>query len=132
MDPFLTAQVTSAMPSDLTSLSNPTYVAQQNEAQIQKFEGMFNGDGPLVASEQSSHSLSVIGQVAEEQDALLRHSMQNVASVMDNMPNMSIQQMHAASMQVSMDMMMTSFNMQGKLAVVDGAKKSVETLFRNQ
>lgn len=132
MDPFLTAQVTSTMPSELTSLSNPTQVAQQNEAQIQKFEGMFNSDGPLVASEQSSHSLSAIGQVVEEQDALLRHSMQNVASVMENMPNMNVQEMHAASMQISMDMMMTSFNMQGKLAVVDGAKKSVETLFRNQ
>ncbi|BBO60055.1 hypothetical protein [Mycoavidus sp. B2-EB] len=132
MDPFLTAQVTSAMPSDLTSLSNPTYVAQQNEAQVQKFEGMLNGDSLLVASEQTSHGVSVIGQVAQEQDAMLRHSMQNAIGLIDNMPNMSPQQMHAASMQVSLEMMTTNFNMQGKLAVVDGAKKSVETLFRNQ
>jgi type III secretion inner rod protein HrpB2 len=96
-----------------------------------KFKAMM--DKPRMAPPSNDESgTSMIAAMAAQQDAHLQQSVNDTVTMMSQAPYMSMQEMTAATMRVTMEIASTQLDMEAKMGVVNSSKSAVETLMKNQ
>jgi type III secretion inner rod protein HrpB2 len=86
----------------------------------------------MAAPANENGDMGVVAKMAAQQDAELQRSVNDVDTMMDRVPYMSIQEVTAESMRVSMEIAHTQIDMEAKMGVVNSSKSAVETLMKNQ
>lgn len=96
-----------------------------------KFKAMM--DKPKMAAPSNDNGgTSMIAAMAAQQDSQLQQSVNDTVTMMNRAPYMSMQEMTAATMRVTMEIASTQLDMEAKMGVVNSSKSAVETLMKNQ
>lgn len=96
-----------------------------------KFKAMM--DQPrMAAPAQNNEGTGLVAAMAAQQDAQLQQSVNDTVSMMHNAPFMSMQEMTAATMRVTLEIASTQLDMEAKMGIVNSSKSAVETLMKNQ
>lgn len=84
---------------------------------------------PAVSNEENSQTIS---KLVTAQDDELQRAVSDAISITDAASSMSMQELQAASMQMSLELAGMQMDMQAKMAVVDSTKSAIETLMRQE
>ncbi|WP_118179575.1 type III secretion protein HrpB2 [Paraburkholderia phosphatilytica] len=76
--------------------------------------------------------METASQLLKEQDAQLERVSTDAQAFESSAPQMSMEEVSAAGMQLMMEMSTAQINLQAKMGVVESSKTSIETLMRNQ
>lgn len=97
-----------------------------------KFKSLMQHPRMEAPSHGANDGGNVVSKLVASQDAELQRSVNDVVSLSDHAPNMSMQEMTAATMKVTLELASTQLDMEAKMSVVDSSKSSLETLMKNQ
>jgi type III secretion inner rod protein HrpB2 len=97
-----------------------------------KFTSMMDKPHMAPPSDGNNGGTSMIAAMAAQQDAQLQQSVNDTVTMMNQAPNMSMQEMTAATMRVTMEIASTQLDMEAKMGIVNSSKSAVETLMKNQ
>jgi type III secretion inner rod protein HrpB2 len=84
---------------------------------------------PAVSNEENSQTIS---KMVLAQDDELQRAVSDAVAVTDAAPAMSMQELQAAGMHMSLELAGMQMDMQAKMAVVDSTKSAIETLMRQE
>jgi type III secretion inner rod protein HrpB2 len=84
---------------------------------------------PAIGNEETAQTLSKMVLV---QDDELQRAVADSVAITDAAPSMSMQELQAAGMRMSLELAGMQMDMQAKMAVVDSTKSAIETLMRQE
>lgn len=96
-----------------------------------KFKSMMD-QPPMAAPSRNNEGTGLVSAMAAQQDAQLQQSVNDTVSMMQDAPFMSMQEMTAATMRVTLEIASTQLDMEAKMGIVNSSKSAVETLMKNQ
>ncbi|MDE1006343.1 type III secretion protein HrpB2 [Paraburkholderia agricolaris] len=97
-----------------------------------KFKSLMQQPRMEAPSHGQNDGTNVVSKLVASQDAELQRSVNDVVSLSDHAEGMSMQEMTAATMKVTLELASTQLDMEAKMSVVDSSKSSLETLMKNQ
>jgi type III secretion inner rod protein HrpB2 len=105
--------------------------SQVSKAQGDTFQNLAQ-NSRMTAPDASGQTENVVSQLAQAEDTQIQSASNDALFLMNEMPNMSVQQLSAASMQVQVEMSSLTADLQAKMSVATSTKDSIETLMKNQ
>jgi type III secretion inner rod protein HrpB2 len=97
-----------------------------------KFKSLMQHPRMESPSHGQNDGTNVVSKLVASQDAELQRSVDDVVKLSDRAEGMSMQEMTAATMKVTLELASTQLDMEAKMSVVDSSKSSLETLMKNQ
>lgn len=96
-----------------------------------KFKAMMQNPR-MEAPHDKNGDMNVVAKLAASQDAELQNNVNDIVSLSDAMPMMSMQEVTAATMKVTLEIANTQLDMQAKMGIVNSSKSAIDTLMKNQ
>lgn len=86
----------------------------------------------MEAPHDKNDDMNIVGKLAASQDAELQNNVNDIVSLTNEMPMMSMQEVTAATMKVTLEIANTQLDMQAKMGIVNSSKSAIDTLMKNQ
>jgi type III secretion inner rod protein HrpB2 len=114
----------------------PASPAQTSTQLADKFQAMMQR-APMVPPAQETVTAGGDGtaialKLVAAQDAELQHAVSDTINLMNAAPYMSMNQMNAESIRMSLELASMQLDMGAKMGVVNSSKSAIETLMKNQ
>jgi type III secretion inner rod protein HrpB2 len=125
--------VTRVLPVTLDQVLNASRPVQQDSQVLaEKFQSLMRGatmSAPAVAGDDGT---AVASRLVSTQDAELQHTVDDVLQLSGQAPAMSMNEVCAGTMRVTLELASTQLDLEAKMGVVDSSKSAIETLMKNQ
>jgi len=82
--------------------------------------------------ESTGQGMTVVSQLLASQDSQLQHVVSDLHNFSSAAPTLSLGELSASTMKLTMELASAQLDLQGKMGVVDSSKSAVETLMKNQ
>ncbi|WP_114810512.1 type III secretion protein HrpB2 [Paraburkholderia kururiensis] len=119
-------QVESALQA--TQQASDPSLAQQGE----KFSSMMKNHRMAKPEHADGENTNVVSKLVAAQDAEIQQSVNDVVQFSQQAPQMSMNEIMAATTKMTLEMASTQLDMEAKMGVVDSSKSAIETLMKNQ
>jgi type III secretion inner rod protein HrpB2 len=75
---------------------------------------------------------AVASKLVAAQDAELQHTVNDALQLAQQAPTMSMNEMSAGTIRMTLELASTQLDLEAKMGVVDSSKSAIETLMKNQ
>ncbi|CAN7581806.1 type III secretion protein HrpB2 [Trinickia sp. LjRoot230] len=97
-----------------------------------KFKAMMDKPNMAAPSTHQNDGMNVVAAMAGQQDAQIQRAVSDTMTMQEQAPYMSMQEMNAATIRVTMEITGAQLDMEAKMGIVNSSKSAVETLMKNQ
>ena len=97
-----------------------------------KFQSLMQKSPMSAPATPQQDGTAVASKLVASQDAELQHTVNDALQLAEQAPNMTMNEMSAGTIRMTLELASTQLDLEAKMGVVDSSKSAIETLMKNQ
>lgn len=123
---------TTALQASLEQMSQGAGAAQTTPEMADKFQSLMQKSPMSAPATPQQDGTAVASKLVASQDAELQHTVNDALQLAQQAPNMTMNEMSAGTIRMTLELASTQLDLEAKMGVVDSSKSAIETLMKNQ
>ncbi|MEM5453693.1 MULTISPECIES: type III secretion protein HrpB2 [Paraburkholderia] len=126
---------TTALQASLEQMSQSAGAApaaQTTPELADKFQSLMQKGQMSAPATPQQDGTAVASKLVAAQDAELQHTVNDALQLAQQAPTMSMNEMSAGTIRMTLELASTQLDLEAKMGVVDSSKSAIETLMKNQ
>ncbi|MFM0058455.1 type III secretion protein HrpB2 [Paraburkholderia phytofirmans] len=126
---------TTALQASLEQMSQSAGAApaaQTTPEMADKFQSLMQKSPMSAPATPQQDGTAVVSKLVASQDAELQHTVNDALQLAEQAPNMTMNEMSAGTIRMTLELASTQLDLEAKMGVVDSSKSAIETLMKNQ